>query len=161
VFEGRIEVSDLYHRGAVFVGPGQTTAVLAGKTPTTPASFDTSDPSLRWWNTGPTDAQIVVIGLFSVSLFFLVYFLPLIVVLVRRPERWRLVGLVDLLTAWTVIGWIVAFVLALALPSPGSTSTGPPALSPDGKWWWDGHAWSPGPPAPPAPPAAGGPTVGS
>ena len=45
------------------------------------------------------------------------YFLPAIVVLVRRPERWQLVGLVDLLAAWTVIGWVVALV-ARPRPAP-------------------------------------------
>lgn len=150
VFEGQIEVSDLYHRGAVLLGPGQTTTVLAGETPTTPVVFDTSDASLRWWGTGPTDVEIAAIVFVSVSLFFLVYFLPAIVVLVRRPKRWQLVGLVDLLAAWTVIGWVVALVLAFALPRPGSSSTWPPALSPDGRWWWDGYAWRPMPPVPPA-----------
>jgi hypothetical protein len=155
VFEGQIEVSDLSGRGAVLLGPGQTTTVLAGKIPTTPAAFDTSDPSLRWWETQPTDAEIAAIVFVTVSLFFVVYFLPAIVVLVRRPERWQLVGLLDLLAAWTVIGWVVALVLAFALPRPGSTSTGPPAISPDGRWWWDGYAWRP---MPPGPPAAGAPT---
>lgn len=149
VFEGQIEVSDLAGGGAVLVGPGQTTTVLTGKTPTTPVAFDTSDPSLRWWNTGPSDTEIAAIIFVSVSLFFLVYFLPAIVVLVRRPERWQLVGLVDLLAAWTVIGWVVALVLALALPHPGSAATGPPVLSPDGRWWWDGQAWRPMPPTTP------------
>jgi uncharacterized membrane protein YhaH (DUF805 family) len=92
-------------------------------------------------DTGPGDTEIAAIVFVSVSLFFVVYFLPAIVVLVRRPRRWRLVGLVDLLAAWTIIGWIVALVLAFALPRPGSTSSGPPALSPDGAWWWDGYVW--------------------
>jgi hypothetical protein len=157
VFEGQIEVSDLSHRGAVLLGPGQTTIVRTGETPTTPVAFDTSDASLRWW-TGPSDTEVAAIVLVSVSLFFLVYFLPVIVVLVRRPKRWRLVGLLDLVAGWTVICWIVALVLAFALPRPDSTSTGPPALSPDGRWWWDGYAWRP---MPPAPPTAGTPTGAS
>jgi hypothetical protein len=156
VFEGQIEVSDLSHRGAVLVGPGQATTVLAGQTPTAPVPFDTSDASLRWWDTGPTDIEIAVIVSVSVGLFFLVYFLPAIVVMVRRPKRWQLVGLVDLLAAWTVIGWIVAMVLALALPRLVATSTRSPVLSPDGRWWWDGYGWRPMPPGPPA----GGPPYG-
>ncbi len=149
VFEGQIEVSDLFHRGAVLLGPGQTTTVLTGGTPSAPVAFDASDASLRWW-TGPSDTEVAAIVLVFVSLFFLAYFLPVIVVLVRRPRRWRLVGLIDLLTAWTVIGWIVALVLAFALPRPGSPATGPPALSPDGRWWWDGQVWRPMPLQPPA-----------
>ena len=124
--------------------------MLSGKTPTTPVAFDTSDDSLRWWDTGPSDTEIAAIVFVTVSLFFLVYFLPAIVVLVRRPKQWQLVGLLDLLAGWTVIGWVVALVLAFALPRAGSTSTWPPALSPDGRWWWDGYAWRPMPPEPQA-----------
>ncbi len=150
VFEGQIEISDLFHRDAVLVGPGQTTTVLSDKTPTTPVAFDTSDDSLRWWDAGPSDAEIAAIIFVSVSLFFLAYFLPAIAVLVRRPMHWQLVGLLDLLAAWTVIGWIVALVLAFALPMAGSAATGPPVLSPDERWWWDGHAWRPVPTEPQA-----------
>jgi hypothetical protein len=82
----------------------------------------------------------------SVSLFFLVYFLPAIVVLVRRPNGWQLIGLLDLLAAWTVIGWIAALWLACTRPPARSTVLGPPMLSPDGRWWWDGQVWRPMPP---------------
>jgi hypothetical protein len=155
VFEGQIEVSDLSHRGAVLLGPGQTTTVLTGQTPTAPTAFDTSDSSLRWWDSGPTDAEIAAIVFVSVGLFFILYFLPAMVALVRRPERWQVVGLIDLLAGWTVIGWIVALALAFALPRPASTPPWPPVLSPDGRWWWDGQAWRP---MPPGPPVAGPPT---
>ena len=153
VFAGQVEVSDLYHRGAVILGPGQTTSVLTGQTPSAPVAFDTNDPSLRWWDAGPGDVEVAAIVLLSVSLFFLVYFLPAIVVVARRPERWRLVGMVDLLTGWTVVGWIVSLVLAFALPRPGPTSTGPPLISADGRWWWDGYAWRPMPAEPPTGPS--------
>ena len=123
--------------------------MLAGKTPTTPAAFDTSDSSLRWWDTGPTDAVVAMVVFFSVIVFFLLYFLPAIVVLARRPERWQLVGLLDLLAGWTVIGWIVAMGLAIGLPRPASNRLWPAAISPDGRWWWDGYAWQPRPPGPP------------
>ena len=128
VFEGQIEVSDLAGGGAVLVGPGQTTTVLTGKTPTTPVAFDTSDPSLRWWNTGPSDTEIAAIIFVSVSLFFLVYFLPAIVVLVRRPEHWQLVGLVDLLAAWTVIGWVVPWSSPSPCPAPVRPPPGRPCF---------------------------------
>ena len=146
VFEGQIEVSDLSHRGAVLLGPGQTTTVFTGKTPTAPAAFDTGDSTLRWWESEPSDAEVAVIVLVTLGLFFLVYFLPAIVVLARRPERWRMIGLLDLLAGWTVIGWIVALALALTSPRPSSNATIRPVLSPDGRWWWDGYAWRPVPP---------------
>jgi hypothetical protein len=149
VFSGKIEVSDLGHQGVVSVGPGQMTNVPDGETPSAPAAFDASDRSLRWWDTGHTDAQVGPIVLISLGLLML-YILPLIVILVRRPERWQRVALVDLLAGWTVIGWIAALALALTLPRMGSTYIPPPALSPDGKWWWDGQAWRPMPPQPPA-----------
>jgi hypothetical protein len=154
VFSGKIEVSDLGHQGVVSVGPGQMTSVLDGQTPSAPVAFDTNDPSLQWWQTGASDSQVVAIVSISLGLLLL-YVLPLIVILVRRPERWRRAALIDLLAGWTVIGWIAALALALTLPRPGSTSIPPPALSPDGRWWWDGQAWRP---MPPQPPAAGPPT---
>jgi hypothetical protein len=149
VFEGQIQVFDLGGQGAVIVGPGQATTVLAGKSPTTPAAFDTTDRSLRWWGPGPTDAEIAVVVFVTVSLFFLVYFLPAIVALVRRPERWQTAGLVDLFAGWTIIGWIAALALALAPPRPVPATAWQPALSPDGTWWWDGYAWRPMPSGPP------------
>jgi hypothetical protein len=50
---------------------------------------------------------------------------------------------------------LVALVLALGFRRSGSTPARAPALSPDGRWWWDGIAWRP---MPPKPPAAGPPT---
>ena len=45
------------------------------------------------------------------------YFIPFIIAIARRrPKRMR-VFLVNLLVGWTVIGWLVAFVMALRTPS--------------------------------------------
>ncbi len=66
------------------------------------------------------DTEIALIIFVSVGLFFLVYFLPAIVVLARRPNRWQLIGLLDLVAAWTVIGWIAAMWLA----APGRRKVG-------------------------------------
>ena len=82
----------------------------------------------------------------TVSLFFLVYFVPAIVALKRRPRHWPLIGLLDLLLAWTVIGWMVSLILALALPRPEPPIVRSSMLSPDGRWWWDGQVWQPMPP---------------
>ena len=120
VFSGKIEVSGLGHEGVVSVGPGQMTSVLDGQTPSAPVAFDTTDRSVRWWDTGRTDSQTATVAIVSVSLFLL-----------------------------------VALVLALGFRRSGSAPTRPPALSPDGRWWWDGIAWRP---MPPKPPAAGPPT---
>jgi hypothetical protein len=116
VFSGKIEVSGLGHEGVVSVGPGQMTSVLDGQTPSAPFAFDTSDRSLRWWDTGGTDSQTTAVAF---------------------------VGLL-----------LVALVLAFGLRRSRTTSPRPPALSPDGRWWWDGIAWRPMPPKPPA--ASGG-----
>jgi hypothetical protein len=117
VFSGKIEVSDLGHQGVVSVGPGQMTSVLDGQTPSAPVAFDTSDRSLRWWDTGRTDAQTPTMAFVFVGLLLLV----LLVVL-------------------------VVLVLALGLRRSSSTPPRPVVLSPDGRWWWDGIAWRPMPP---------------
>ena len=41
-----------------------------------------------------------------------VYFLPLLLALMLRKRRWVAVGLINVLLGWTIIGWIIALVLA-------------------------------------------------
>lgn len=156
VFAGEIEVSDLAHRGAVLVGPGEMTTVFAGGVPTTPTAFDSSDPSGHWWD-GPSGAWLAIVVLGVLGLSLVIYFLPLLLALARRRKQWWAVGLVDLFTAWTGVGWIVALVLALALPGPGSPNGRQTTRSWDGQWWWDGRGWQPVPQEPSGEAVAGGP----
>ena len=114
VYSGQIEVSDLAHRGAVLVGPGQMTAIEVGHTPSSPASFDASDRSLRWWDT----ASPLVIGLavaVAMVILGLLYFLPTMIAAARRRRLWWAIGLLNLALGWTGAGWIASFVLALML----------------------------------------------
>jgi hypothetical protein len=46
---------------------------------------------------------------------WLVYFLPLLVALILRKRRWVVIGFVNLVFGLTVIGWIIALVLAFTL----------------------------------------------
>ena len=84
VFSGKIEVSDLGHEGVVAVGPGQMTSVPDGQTPSAPVDFDTSDHSLRWWESGQTDAQFPTLAIVAVALFLLLALVALVLVLGLR-----------------------------------------------------------------------------
>jgi hypothetical protein len=68
-----------------------------------------------------------------------VYALPGIIAFLRKAGRWKAALVLDLALGWTVIGWIVALVLAV-LPRPKSPVA---AVSADGRWWWDGRQWQP------------------
>ena len=49
-----------------------------------------------------------------------VYVAPSIVALIRRPARWKLAIVINLLLGWTIVGWIVAIVLAFGSTENGS-----------------------------------------
>jgi len=58
-----------------------------------------------------------------------IYFIPAIVAVVGRHRRWLLVGLVNLLFGWTIIGWFVALALLATRsrevkPVPPNATTG-------------------------------------
>ena len=77
-----------------------------------------------------------------------VYFAPTIVAVAVRSSNLLPVVLIDVLLGWTVVGWIVAWVLIFtgqrgrqqqhAWPTAAPGAHG---LSPDGMFWWDGMAW--------------------
>jgi hypothetical protein len=49
-------------------------------------------------------------------LVFAIYLLPSIVALLRKSAKTTAVVIINLLLAWTVIGWFVALVMAFASP---------------------------------------------
>jgi len=93
------------------------------------------------------DIGAVIVGAILLTLLYLA---PMIVAIFYKSGNLIAVILVDLLLGWTVIGWIVAWVLCFtgerrttqlypafhAHPQPVLHG-----LSPDGMFWWDGIAW--------------------
>ncbi|MGY6411595.1 MAG: superinfection immunity protein [Alkalilacustris sp.] len=53
----------------------------------------------------------------NATLFLLAYFIPTFVALTRQRDQRRKLFLVNLLTGWTIIGWMAVFIWAIALPS--------------------------------------------
>lgn len=112
------------------------TAALTGQNPPTPTGSD--------------------IG-FGLMVLGLAYFAPTVVALMRgRGAAWRTFW-VNALTGWTVVGWLIALVVAFGdhrrftviqqvsivpqsplLPASWATSV---VVSPDGGHWWDGRQW--------------------
>jgi hypothetical protein len=123
VFSGRIEVSDLVHRGVVAVGPGQMTTVANGQTPTAPVAFDTHAASLRWWDR-PSDAEVAIVVALGVTGVMVLYFQPAILAWVLRLRSARQILAVNLFAGWTVIGWFVSLHLVYA-----GRQSGYPALA--------------------------------
>lgn len=64
-----------------------------------------------------------------VLLVLVVYFLPTILAVIRRG-RWGAVLAVNLLTGWTVAGWVVAFIMAFVLESHPGAEDRPVAVYP-------------------------------
>jgi hypothetical protein len=54
----------------------------------------------------------IILGLLSVALFLAVYFLPAIVAELGKHKNKQAILVLNLLTGWTFIGWIVALVWA-------------------------------------------------
>jgi hypothetical protein len=50
------------------------------------------------------------------TLFLLGYLIPTFIALTRQRDKRLKVFLVNLLTGWTLVGWMVAFVWAATLP---------------------------------------------
>lgn len=65
------------------------------------------------WNTIiETPAGIVA----SLFLGLVAYFLPALISAGRKSQRQSLIALLNLLTGWTVIGWVAAFIWASVDP---------------------------------------------
>ena len=52
----------------------------------------------------------------NATLFALGYLIPTFIVLTRQRDQRLKLFLVNLLTGWTLIGWMVAFIWAISLP---------------------------------------------
>ena len=52
----------------------------------------------------------------NATLFALVYFIPTFIVLTRQRDQRLKLFLVNLLTGWTLIGWMAVFIWAVTLP---------------------------------------------
>lgn len=57
----------------------------------------------------------IIVGLIVFTISVGIYFLPTLYA--GKKTGWALVFLVNLLTGWTIIGWIVALVMAAMLPT--------------------------------------------
>jgi hypothetical protein len=96
-----------------------------------------------------SSAGFVVATVIVVVMMAALYVAPTIVAVLYRSPNLVAVILVDLLLGWTVVGWIVAWVLCFHSGSgraadPLAWPAGHPyggGLSPDGMFWWDGIAW--------------------
>ncbi len=81
-------------------------------------------------------------GFVNVTFVIVVYFLPAIVARLRRSTMTVWVALINLLAGWTVVGWLVALVLAIAssrrpptvvvhVPSPAPPPSNPAGPDPE------------------------------
>lgn len=52
----------------------------------------------------------------NATLFALVYFIPTFIALTRQRDQRLKLFLANLLTGWTLIGWMVTFIWAVTLP---------------------------------------------
>ncbi|HYS28943.1 MAG TPA: superinfection immunity protein [Candidatus Limnocylindria bacterium] len=66
-------------------------------------------------------------GFVNVTGLIVLYFLPTIIAGLRRSTMTVWVALIDLLAGWTVVGWIVALVMAIASARQQPNGQGPPA----------------------------------
>ena len=79
-----------------------------------------------------------------------IYFLPTIVAASRhRGAAWPTFWM-NLFCGWTVVGWLIAWLVAFRDHRPAVVVVNPPPLvlpeadlvvAPDGRHWWSGFAW--------------------
>lgn len=63
------------------------------------------------------------LGLGSLFIAFLAYFLPWIIALLRGTNSNGLIFLVNLLIGWTMIGWVICFIWALCAARRNNVQT--------------------------------------
>lgn len=62
---------------------------------------------------GDTPGWLIAV---NATVFFLGYFIPSFIALTRQRDQRLKLFLVNLLTGWTLIGWMAAFIWAVTLP---------------------------------------------
>jgi hypothetical protein len=73
----------------------------------------------------------IVVSHLMPALFMSAYFLPTMMALVKECELFRSIFLTNLLFGWTVVGWVVAMMLAFH-PSEAAPDQQPYRLTPFG-----------------------------
>lgn len=71
-------------------------------------------PSIAWAQDGTGREAGIFLGLLFLIVMVLFYFIPTAVAQYRKSSNLTTVAVVNLLFGWTVIGWIVAIILAFA-----------------------------------------------
>jgi len=61
---------------------------------------------------GTSNPEGAVFGLFLLLVVAALYFLPVLIAQHRGRENTFMIGLLNLLLGWTVLGWIVLFIIA-------------------------------------------------
>ena len=102
-----------------------------------------------------TDSGVAAGGVIAVIFLVLVgasvYFFPSMIAFARHQQE-GMVLVLNLFLGWTLIGWVVSLAIAVASKSPGvivqqsvgqAGASGPPQVSADGRWYWDGYQWQP------------------
>lgn len=69
-----------------------------------------------------TDSTGLVVGFLLVTFALAIYFIPTIVGGIRKSSRLGSVFIINFFLAWTIVGWIVALVMA---SRSGSTDDAP------------------------------------
>ena len=100
----------------------------------------------------PTPSGATLAGNVATGLFVILglYFLPTIVAASRhRGAGWHTFW-INLFWGWTILGWLIAWLLAFRDHRPAVVVVNPPPLvlpqadlvvAPDGRRWWSGFAW--------------------
>jgi len=99
---------------------------------------------MRFYVDGGSSGAAVV----GIVVLAALYLAPTIMALVYRPPTLLAVILVDVLLGWTLVFWLIAWLLYIhgrrqqTTPPAWATAYHPSSgLSPDGLFWWDGAAW--------------------